>query len=301
MKLKFADHESLLIWLYLEICDLFRQSELPLYTERLSNNNVPFFTDAELFTCCIFAELMGCKDKKHGYKYIKRHYHTWFPQLPTYEVYSRKLNKYYEALAYTFKILSKKYGEANQSFAIIDTAPIEVCQPQHSRNSKAAQPFVSKGYCPAKRKYYIGAKLQAVAQARIQKLPFPVEFSLASASFHDLTIAKETLPYSDFENIDLYGDKAYIDNEFQIELFENKGINIITPIKKKKGQQHLTLSQQASNSIHSSMRQPIDSLFAWIDKKTGIQIASKVRSENGLFYHVCVKMLAALILMFVQF
>ena len=64
---------------------------------------------------------------------------------------------------------------------------------------------------------------------------------------------------------------------------------------------NLMLFQQAANSIHASVRQPIDALFAWIQEKTCIQNASKVRSENGLFFHVCVKMLAALILMIVEF
>lgn len=302
MDLKFNDdHESLLIWLYLEISDFIRQGELDLYPLRLSNNKVPLFSDAELFTFAIFTELMGCKHKKHGYQYLKRHFHGWFPQLPRYEVYSRKLNKYYDALIYIFCRLRRKYSKVGPSYAIIDTAPIEVCQAQHAQHSTAAQPFVSMGYCAAKNKYYIGAKLQIVAQARTQQLPFPFEFSLASASFHDVTIAKATLPDSEFYGIDLYSDNAYIDNEFQLELFETKGINLITPIKKKKGQHQLTLFQQASNSIHSSLRQPIDALFAWINEKTNIQNASKVRSENGLFYHICVKMTAALILLIVQF
>lgn len=60
MELEFDDdHESLLIWLYLEIADLVRQLVFDLYPLRLSNNKVPLATDAELFTCCIFAELMG--------------------------------------------------------------------------------------------------------------------------------------------------------------------------------------------------------------------------------------------------
>ena len=99
-ELKFDDSESLLIWLYLEISELFSQSELPLYTRRFSPNHVPFFTDAELFTCGTFAELIRGKDKKVGCDYIKKHYHDWFPQLPSYAVYNRKLNKFYEALIY---------------------------------------------------------------------------------------------------------------------------------------------------------------------------------------------------------
>ncbi len=301
MKVKIDGQDSLLIWLYVEISELFSQSELPLFTTRFSPNKIPYFTDAELFTCGIFAELVRGADKKAGFNYIKEHYNDWFPALPSYEVYNRKLNKYHEALVYIFKVFRRKYGDANQGLAMIDTAPIEVCQAQHSHQSKAAQPFVSKGYCAAKKKFYIGAKLQIVAQGRAQKLPLPVEFSLASASIHDLEIAKETLPDSELENIDLYVDKAYKDRQFQLELFETKKINVKTPIKKRKGQTHLTLFQQAKNSIHSSIRQPIDTLFGWIQKKTGIQNASKVRSPNGLFYHVTAKMIAALIFMIAEF
>ena len=53
MKLVFKDDDILLVWLYVEISNLFSQSELSLYTTRLSNNASPFFTDAELLTCGI--------------------------------------------------------------------------------------------------------------------------------------------------------------------------------------------------------------------------------------------------------
>ena len=72
MKLTFDDNDSLLIWLYLLIDSLFTQTELPLYTERLSNNKYPFFTDVELFTCAVFTELIGFKNKK---RYTKAYYY----------------------------------------------------------------------------------------------------------------------------------------------------------------------------------------------------------------------------------
>jgi len=301
MNLKNIDRDSLLIWLYIEVTDCYNQSELPFFTARFSNNNKPFFTDAELLACATFTEVIGHKNKKDGYHYLKSHYSNWFPCLPCYEIYIRKLNKFGNAIRYIYSVIVHKYGTINKQHALIDTEPIEVCQPQHSQHAKAAQPFVTKGYCAAKKKYYIGAKLQVVAQARDNKLPFPLEFALATASFHDLEIAKATLPYSGFEQVKLYADLAYKDNQFQLDLFEEKGIQIVTPVKKKKGQPHLTLFEKANNTIHASVRQPIDSLFAWINDQTGIQNASKVRSVEGLFYHVSIKMLAALILMLIKF
>jgi hypothetical protein len=297
MKYQSQNHDDSLIQIYLLIEPLFGQTELPLYTERFSNNKSPHFTDAELFTCAIFTEVIGCKNKKQGYLFIRNHYSSWFPNLPHYEVYNRKLNKYHEALAYIFLVLRNRYGIYPGSGGMVDTAPITVCQAHHAFHSRAAQPFVSKGYCPAKKKYYVGAKLQLIAQKKTIGLPLPVSYHLETASKHDLEIAKQTLPYVDVEKIDLYGDKAYIDRDFQLDLFENNSINLITPIKKRKGQPHLTLFQRAYNTIHSSIRQTIDTLFGWINEKTGIQNASKVRSVEGLFYHVNVKMVAALIML----
>jgi hypothetical protein len=301
MNLHFQDRDSLLIWLFLEISEYFKQTELPLYTERFSNNFVPFFTDAELLTCGIFAEIVKCRTRKDGHDYLQTHYGEWFPALPCYEVYNRKLNKFSEAVGCIYRNIARKYGRTDGLYAMIDTEPIEVCQSQHSRHAKAGQPFVSKGYCAAKNKYYVGAKLQLAASARPNRLPFPFEFALATAAMHDLEIARATLPFSEYHDVDFYSDLAYQDGTFQLDLFEENGINIITPIKKKKGQTHLSLFQNAANSLHSSKRQPVDALFGWINRQTNIQNASRIRSVAGLFSHVCLKMAAALILMITQF
>jgi hypothetical protein len=68
--LYFPDFDSLLIWIFVLIDDMNRQTELPLYTERLSNNNIPRFYDSELLTCAIFTELIGYRIKKAGHKFI---------------------------------------------------------------------------------------------------------------------------------------------------------------------------------------------------------------------------------------
>jgi hypothetical protein len=44
----------------------------------------------------------------------------------------------------------------------------------------------------------------------------------------------------------------------------------------------------------SRLRQPIESLVNWLEEKTGIERASKVRSYNGLMVHVFGRLAAAL-------
>jgi hypothetical protein len=299
MKIKFPDVDSFLIWLYLTIDDMNKQTELPIYTERFSNNCLPYFTDSELFTCAIFTEILGYHSKKSGYDYIKRHYLNWFPLLPSYEVYSRKLNKFNEALSYIFKVICRRYFPNTTSEAVMDTAPIVVCKAQHSAKTKVGKPLVDKGYCASKKMYYAGVKLQILAGLQDKTLPFPFDYEIQSASVHDLDIAKQSL--GDYQNFDIYCDKAYIDESFQLNLFENNNIKLITPIKKKKGAAELNLFQKCYNYLHSAKRQAIENLFGWIDKKTNIENANKVRSIDGLCYHVNVKMVAALLCLIVKF
>jgi len=51
------------------------------------------------------------------------------------------------------------------------------------------------------------------------------------------------------------------------------------------------------NKAVSSVRQPIESLFNWINELTQIQNASKVRSENGLKLHLYGKITVALMIL----
>ncbi|MDM8569307.1 hypothetical protein QUF50_07350, partial [Thiotrichales bacterium HSG1] len=52
--------------------------------------------------------------------------------------------------------------------------------------------------------------------------------------------------------------------------------------KKKKGQKKLDFFDQLFSTSVSRVRQPIESLFNWIQEKTNIQMASKVRSAKKL-------------------
>jgi hypothetical protein len=77
---------------------------------------------------------------------------------------------------------------------------------------------------------------------------------------------------------------------------------LLTPVKKIKGTP-LVLEQfdKAANDLFSTavatIRQPVESFYNWIQQKTNIHIASKVRSENGLFVHIYAKLVAAVLLL----
>ncbi len=68
---------------------------------------------------------------------------------------------------------------------------------------------------------------------------------------------------------------------------------VYTPIKKCKGQTRLDYSDKLYLTAVSRIRQPIEALFAWIERKSGIESAGKVRSYAGLLVHVFGRLAAA--------
>ena len=69
------------------------------------------------------------------------------------------------------------------------------------------------------------------------------------------------------------------------ETMENKHmVHVITPKKSLPGD--VLRSSNCFNTYVSHNRQPIECFFNWLQVKTGIQSASRLRSLSGLFFHV---------------
>ena len=125
-------------------------------------------------------------------------------------------------------------------------------------------------------------------------LPVPEFAGLSPASQHDLPVFTQISPY--LHGKEVYADKAYVD-ELLKESLENQDVSLLTPPKKEKGQERLFMFEQLLATSVSRVRQPIESLFSWIQQKTGIHIASKVRSYNGLIVHAFGRFAAAMFML----
>jgi len=93
----------------------------------------------------------------------------------------------------------------------------------------------------------------------------------------------------------LFGDLAYPTPEITSHL-KQQHTRLIAPQKKPKGKD-LTLAEKYYNRLVRRIRQPVESLFNWIQEKTGIQRASKVRSTDALMIHCWGKLAVAFFLL----
>ncbi len=279
------------------ICDVYKSS-LRFHCQRFSNNSDPVFTDEEVLTVYLFCgycqRYFGIKDI---HAFAKEYLSSWFPKLPSYQTFNVRLNMLSEA----FRVL---VGNMIQSFrpkdcdsliSIVDSMPIVTCKGKN-RHGKVATQITSKGYCSTKNMYYYGMKLHMAGLRREGTIPFPEIVAITPASENDLTVFKnECVPYLKGKTV--FADKIYSDFSF---FDEENPVKVLTPLKEIKGETEVIKQREKAardlfSKAVSGIRQPIESFFNWLNEKTEIQRASKVRAIKGLLVHTFGKLAIAML------
>ncbi len=285
--------ELQLIQLYLWVCLIYDKHPMLKY-QRLSNNWQPIFTDQELITIYLFGHFQGHFTQKRIYDYILQHFTDWFPDLPSYQAFNRRLNELGEPLKMVVFELMAKFPQKDDFYVeqegVIDSVPIMLAVRSRSWRAKVALNEANCGYCASKQIYYHGVKIHILARKQYQRLPLPEILTMTPASEHDLPVLQAC---EGKVRGNLFADKAYKDHITE-RVWAEKEVIICTPDKKRKNSEVYEVGKSGLWSrFVSSMRQPIESLFNWMIEKTDIQNGSKIRSGEGLLVHCYGKLAAA--------
>jgi len=286
------DIKDKLIELYDYVCHCY-DKKLCLHCQRMSNNRKQNFTDQELITVYLFGILQQQFEIKQIHNYILNHWLSWFPDLPSYQAFNRRINLLTELFPVLVEDLFEQIETSNlvDDIKLMDAMPI-ILSAQKPDHGRVAKDIAGKGYCSSKNLYYHGLKLHVLAVKNIKALPVPQYVAASNAGAHDLQVAKRILPQ--LRNCSIYADKIYSDIPLKEELEEKQKLHLNTPVKRKKGQKHLAAADRYLSTAVSIVRQPIESLFAWLQDKVKIHDATKVRSEAGALIHTFGKLAAAI-------
>jgi hypothetical protein len=290
-----------LITLYCTVCQHY-SSRVEPFVQRLSNNCRPQFTDEELITVYLWGIIQRQFERKQIHRYTKMHLMEWFPMLPSYQAFNYRLNELAPAFQEFASILLDfpSLTTFQPSTMLVDSLPVILAKQARSSRAKVSPELCSKSYCSSKDQWYYGMKLHLVGRARYKQIPLPVILHASTASTHDLIAAEQMLASPPPTMQRLYADKAYCDATWKHNLAK-AGIQLFTPLKKPRGLAEPLYSSDCFSSFVSRVRQPIESFFNWLNEKTGIQIASKVRSTKGLLVHIFGRIAAALCILALNF
>lgn len=286
--------ENLLIEIYLFVCQIYDTSSKTCY-QRLSNNRDPEFTDQELIAIWFFAHLEGCFEKKKMHSLILKYWREWFPRLPSYQTFVLRLNRLEPTFQTFGSVLSGAVAATRvpECDHLIDFLPVMLAQHGHSYGARVGREIADIGFCAAKKTRFHGVRLHCLAQRRVGRLPLPSQVWLCGASHHDSKAFIQQQP--DLPMTELFGDLAYPTPEIIAHL-QQQHTRLVAPQKKPKGTE-LTNDEKYYNRLVRRIRQPIESLFNWIQEKTQIQRASKVRSTDALLIHCWGKLAVAFFLL----
>ena len=264
--------------------------------QRQSNNFRPQFSDEECITVYLWGISQRRFEQKTIYEYTKNHLLEWFPKLPSYQAFSDRLNR----LAPAFQALAEYWlgvigvNLAEQLDYIVDSCPIILAKGSRSGHARIASELCEKSYNSSRKEWYYGIKLHAVVARIPGRLPIPVSLMASGAAAHDLPAAKQIVDdHASLKPGRLYADKAYIDTGWAQSLKQNHALELLTPRKKQKDD--ILVSGDTFSTFVSSLRQPVECFFNWLNRLTDIHSASLVRSFSGLLSHIFGRIAAALV------
>ena len=165
------DTASTLIRIYLFICRRYR-GRLAAMAQRQSNNSDPDFTDEEVLTIYVFGLIKKRTTISEIHQYAEDHFSEWFPDLPSYQSYNRRLgwlSAVFAPLAREALSMIDSENTRGKALRIADSMPTCVAKGQRSSQAEVASDWLaSVGYCSSKCVSFHGAGAPPCRRAQVR-------------------------------------------------------------------------------------------------------------------------------------
>jgi len=184
----------------------------------------PKMSDNEIIALNLTAEYLSIDSEHHLFRLLTTT--SLFKKIER-SVYNRRkraLLPYIEQLRIS---LSEKFNQY-ETYFIVDSMPLEVCKLSRSNRSKICkEDFHSapdKGFCASQQMYFYGYKIHASCSVNgVFK-----SLDISKASTHDIHYLNDIK--QQLANCVLLGDKGYLSEEHQLDLFETAKIKLEVPM-----------------------------------------------------------------------
>ena len=207
---------------YTKILNLLHDIEPNAYF--LNQKRKPKLNDTELIALNLAAECLGIDSERFLFTLLP----SFIKDKIDRTVYNRRRRK----LAFKIELFRQKIASIvvpDENYHVIDSMPLEVCKYSRSSRTTICQETIetspSFGYCAAQKLHYFGYKIHAVCTVQgVIKT-----FDISKASMHDIHYLNDVK--QQLNNCVLIGDKGYLSQQYQQDLFESSNIKMETPMR----------------------------------------------------------------------
>lgn len=186
----------------------------------------PNLSDLELISLTILAEFKSIDSEHQLFREIKGWEIETKIERSVYNRRKRKLFPYIEKLRIK---IAEKFNEFENYF-VIDSMPLEVCRMARSSRSKICKEvdyaIPNKGFCASQNLHFYGYKLHAICTIN----GVFQSFDLSPASVHDIHYLQDIK--AQLSDCVILGDKGYLSQTIQLDLFNEINIELETPKRK---------------------------------------------------------------------
>lgn len=183
----------------------------------------PKLSDLELISLAILAEFRSIDSEYQLFREIKGFEIESKIERSVYNRRKRKLFPFMEEIR--MKMVEKLNGAEN--YFVVDSMPLEVCKIARSGRSKICKEvdyaIPNKGFCASQNLHFYGYKLHAVCSIS----GIFQSFDLSPASVHDIHYLQDIK--QQLSHCVLLGDKGYLSQTIQLDLFNEVNILLETP------------------------------------------------------------------------
>lgn len=256
---------------------------------RLSNNEDPVFTDAEVITIALVGELKAEASERGWWRFVNKNYRCLFPHLCDRTRYGRRLRR----LGGVMEMIRQQFlWELNVNldrYRLVDSFPLRLLKLQRLGSSSCPFEYAATvGYCDSFKEYFYGFKVHVLTDLR----GIPVALVLTPAHPHDTQGFKQLLDQmieSGLNNVTLIviGDKGYVGQEYAEHLKDTYGIELLS-IKR---QYNKDIPASALNELLSRTRKIIETTNSILTQQINANW-TYCRSIKGLITRMVTKITA---------
>jgi len=274
--------EDLCTYVYVTVDELFQTYVQP-HDQRPGPRST--FSDSELITLALVAEVVSLDDETVFLDYVDRHHRALFPVLPERSRYNRRRRALGEAINTIRRhlrdwLLALLLSD-ERPLCVLDSLPLPVVGFQHAQGRHRWYGWATYGYNATKKETIYGFKLHLLTTAD----GLITDFALAPAHLTDGTFTEQLL--GDKAQLLVLGDKAYLNAELQRDLQERQGITLLTPRRANQREQ----LPAALTALVSHFRQMIETINSQLAGQFNLE-TNKAKCMSGLIARLQAKLAA---------